>query len=1028
MPTFLVPIISAIGTAIGGAGGAFLIMNAAAVASGVLLAGSLALSAYQSSRAKKKAREAYNASQVDRLANVVTTVAQRELVLGRVRKGGPVIFRGSAGSLNERFIVHLALAAHEIDAVEAVYLNDQEVTLDSDGYVTTAPYYQERKVSAKAYIYNPGTSVTLPFTPVAGSVTAHVPTSDSGVSVGGWSELAITVAGNVVTLDAGASAGTVEINYQHIVGTSYARIRSDLGAGTATADSRTMELFPSLWTANHRGQGIAKLIAEFTYDETAFPSGIPVITARVRGAKVYDPRTGLTAWSDNPALLARHVYQHAYFGKATVSADEDVRFTAAANACDVSHGYTVGGVIDTEPLYVAGMVVPYGTAAASVLDDLAQSMAGMWAFAGGELYIRAGVYTASVKTLTDTDLAVVQRSGDSENQDPLSISVHRERVEKFNVVNARIWDGEQGYKMVALSPVKSTALITRDGEELAQEVAMPAVSYAPQAQHIAGVMMRDSRDPLVFEAPWKMSAYPLELFDTVSVTLARYGWTAKAFVAINRVWEHERGIVRLTLKETSAAIYTPDAAFLPQGYAENTSLPNPWDIEPPALTAAGVYSGTDELVALADGTILTRVRVAWSALTDQTIVSGGQIELQWAPVGSAEWQSVLVDGSASQAYLIGAQDGSAIVVRGRSKNSLAVSDWSAQVTHVVVGKTEPPAPVATFSIRGNTLSWSDVSDLDLAGYVVRFNYGTSSAWGTGAAMHSGLLTESPWTPQVLPSGQITLMIKAQDTSGNQSAVPAIIVADLADPLVENLILTYDDKAAGFPGDKVNCSVVSGDLVADDSGDLFWGDDRGNFWSTNSSDFWPIATYLGLEYETSYTVGSGEAGTRLTLELAVVAESYSVEYRYDSTAIFWGADTEFAWDDDGALFWEPPTPWEVWPGELAEAPLGAFDLRLTTQAGLTQGVISALAMHFDVEDEFEELDDVAISALGTRLPITKTYRSINNVQLTLQDDGGTAVSARWVDKDKTLGPLVQCINSAGTAVAGVLDARIQGVKG
>ena len=133
-------------------------------------------------------------------------------------------------------------------------------------------------------------------------------------------------------------------------------------------------------------------------------------------------------------------------------------------------------------------------------------------------------------------------------------------------------------------------------------------------------------------------------------------------------------------------------------------------------------------------------------------------------------------------------------------------------------------------------------------------------------------------------------------------------------------------------------------------------------------------------------------------------------------------------NDSAAFWPPPTEWKTWPGELTGVPEGEIQFRITTQAGLVQGTVSALTLQFDVEDEFEELDDVAISAAGTRLPIAKAYRAISNVQLTLQDDGGSAVSAQWVDKNATLGPLVQCINSAGALVAGVLDARIQGVKG
>jgi hypothetical protein len=93
---------------------------------------------------------------------------------------------------------------------------------------------------------------------------------------------------------------------------------------------------------------VAYLICEFDYDETAFPSGLPNVSAIIRGAKLYDPRTATTVWSENPALMVRHVLTHPQFGKRTsMTAAEDARITAAANACDASTVYTVDGVAQT---------------------------------------------------------------------------------------------------------------------------------------------------------------------------------------------------------------------------------------------------------------------------------------------------------------------------------------------------------------------------------------------------------------------------------------------------------------------------------------------------------------------------------------------------------------------------------------------------------------------------------------------------------------------------------------------------------
>ena len=52
-------------------------------------------------------------------------------------------------------------------------------------------------------------------------------------------------------------------------------------------------------------RGIAYMYVRLKFDADAFPNGIPVITATVKGKKLYDPRTSTTVWSDNPALCLR---------------------------------------------------------------------------------------------------------------------------------------------------------------------------------------------------------------------------------------------------------------------------------------------------------------------------------------------------------------------------------------------------------------------------------------------------------------------------------------------------------------------------------------------------------------------------------------------------------------------------------------------------------------------------------------------------------------------------------------------------
>lgn len=978
MPTFIAWGVAALGAAAGGILGATLIMYSTQIAAAVLLGGMLAYGGHQRRKAERRAIAQYNAAQVDRLANVPSTVAPRELVLGRVRKGGHVFFRGSVGQYNEKFVMLVALAAHEIDGVERIYLNDVPVDLDADGYVTTAPYMLSRRVSAQV----PGTVAPANAIP---STIREVQNFDGD---------------------------TVAMAYQYEVADPKARIRVYTGSPNQAAAPDVLADFPSLWTAEHRARGVAYLHCEFWYDETAFPSGLPNVTAIVRGARCFDPRTGTTAWTENPATMMRHVLTHPAFGKRTsLSASEAAQIIAAANACDTPHNYGAGPV----PLYRAATVIPYGSSARDALDDLGQAMAGQWAYAAGEFFVRAGVYSAPVLTLTEADLAVVvsDASGGT-SQQGISISTHRARNDKFNTVVPTIWDAAQDYKQTALTPLKAPALIARDGAELVQDVAMTAVFYAPQALHVAGVGMRDARDPLTLALPLKLRAYPLQLFDVVSLTLPRYGWAAKQFVVLGRQWSVD-GMIQLTLKETSAAIFQPDAAFAPQGSAQNTALPRPWEIQAPTVTA--ISSGTADLLVQSDGTILPRVRVQWAALSDPSV---GSVEVQWQVLGAAAspWRSESVSRGETQAFLVGAVEGDVLAIRVRTRNSLAVSDWSLQQYHTVVGKTAPPANVQAVTVSGTTLSWTPVQEPDLAGYLLRFQYGENTWWDSAAPLHDGIVTESPYTLERAPEGPCTVLVKAIDTSGNLSAAAAFAFCVFPGYPVSNILLSTNQHPA-FAGEVTAGTRVAGELLAD-ALDNFYAPADGPMYLPSDEAMYLPGQYAAMAYE--FAVTPVNPGT-LALQ-TVITGAYNIEYQTGGGEPMYepGGDPLYQPSDD--MLFGTPSAWQLWPGSLEVDGALQVRFRITLAAGELRGEIKEVTAVLDVPDVIERLAAVSIASGGTRLPITSTYYAIKTVHLTVHG-GGTATSARILDKNPSLGPLVQVINASGTAVAGTVDADVYG---
>lgn len=97
-------------------------------------------------------------------------------------------------------------------------------------------------------------------------------------------------------------------------GGSWMKIEDKLGTGSETAWSALVTAFPSLWTSAHRVRGIAQSLVTYynpgltsgTYLKL-YQAGVPDTEWLARASKVYDPRTGLTAWSDNGILACAHV-------------------------------------------------------------------------------------------------------------------------------------------------------------------------------------------------------------------------------------------------------------------------------------------------------------------------------------------------------------------------------------------------------------------------------------------------------------------------------------------------------------------------------------------------------------------------------------------------------------------------------------------------------------------------------------------------------------------------------------------------
>lgn len=829
--------------------------------------------------------------------------------------------------------------------------------------------------------------------------------------------------------------------------TGLLNVTKHLGTPGEAADAALTADVPK-WTSDCKLSNCAYLYVKLKYDRNAF-SGLPTITADVRGRTLYDPRDGQTRYSNNPALVIRDYLSNAIYGRGIASsAIDDTSIAAAANACDVritapsfSDIFTVNTTtealtfaqpipIDTgdgvkvsstatvpSPLVAgttyyaikltdtsyqlattltnafAGTAIDL-TSAGSGQHTLAQvnyaayacdgtidtnqtaydnvralltACRGMLVFSGGKYRLVLDVATtASSFGFTESNITgswVISQAG---------------KRAKFNRVTAGFYNPAKKWQP-DLAMVESTALrATDNGLILEAKIDLPFTANSYRAQNIGQLTLNQSRYGLVVKFSAFQEGLRCEVGDVVPITHSTPGWSAKLF-RIMQIEIKDNDEVYVVAREYSASVYT-QAVLSPAAVIAQSNLPDPFSV--PAVSGLTLTSGTSELLRLADGSVISRIRVGWTA-PSEVYAQKGQVEVQSKATTDLGWSPVdIVAAELGVAWVSPVQDSASYNVRIRAINSIGVRGAWNQGTVQVVGKTAPPSDVPWLRLDGERLTWGPVTDIDLAGYRVRWQPGGSRSWSDALELHTGLLAVSPWDLVTIPYGAGQILIKAVDTTGNESLNVTAIACNLGDAPVENVFASYT----------LNTTPV----VAPDSSRM-WSNDTAQLW-TNTT-----AVFLVPQYQAIFWTGSVTFTESGSLTIAATVSGYAWK-------ITWKKSSDVAY---------VPFPGRAW----ADAGT-TYQLRIDVDQSNLQGLIGSVVAQIDVPDKTIRLPDVLIAAGGTRLAIGTGWRNVVIVSLTLHSDGGSATTARVVDKS-TSGPLIQCFNASGAATAGTVDAYVQG---
>lgn len=1021
MPVAVVGFLATQGAAYLGAS-AFLAGAIGVAASGVV---GNAIARREAARAQRDAANAYNASLQDRTTVIRSPVVARNIVLGQDRTSGPLACWFTWGDKRQYHTFAVVLAGHECDSIVSHWFNADQLTLDADGWVTAPEKYVR--------VDSPAASETLTFDGSGNAYLSQIPNGRVTVIVpldegGNLEQLASTTSGSRLVTCAFAASRSCQVHYTYTTRRYLFRIRSYLGASGQSAaqeliDAAAASGNPAAWDSSRRGSEVCYSTIQMEADyNTLGQIGVPNYSAVVKGVKAYDQRTGLTAWTSNSAVLTRWFLVQSRYSPATTSAEiGGPELEASADVCDESVAFSASR---TEARYTCNGQIRCDATPLENLRHILDSMDGDAVWVGGAWQIVAGYYRTPTLTITEATLS----------ESSIKINPATPKDQLFNLVQGTYSGPATGYQASRYQAINPSDYVTEDnGEVLPTEMNFQLVNDDVRCQMIAWQRLTRSRQQLTVTLGTNLKGYDAWPLENVNITAAEFGWTSKVFAVRRREFNAPR--LTYSMQETSAAVWNWNYANASAAVTiPNTSLPDASTI--PTVVLNDPESGTEHLIQTQDGAIISRIYVSWGAIRYAYVLDGGWVQVQYKRYGESDWQSApLVPGDETSTLISDVVDGEIYFLRARAiTNGGRRGPWSEVQSHTVVGKTAPPDDVTGFQLNGDVLTWTPLDAADLAGYLIRFQYGSNTAWGDAVPMHEGIVTSSPYEIRVRPSGAVTLLIKAIDRSGNESANPARIITNLGDPAVANVVETHDFDALDYPGSITGAALapfgspITNRLEANSLTAFYSGNDSAPMYTDDESTPMYGGTFDSLVWTSDeWSPSEAAEGSVMTLSFVAAGQSIKVEYRRTGpSAMYSGDDSRPMYSvDDTTAMYESPPDFEPWPGSVM-ASNEPYQWRVTISGGLIQGTLDSFIVTVDVPDKEVTLNDVAIGSGGSRLTgAAGIFGTITNVQLTVQG-GGSAITAEYQDKTNTTsGPLVYCRDASGVAVDGTVSARVKG---
>lgn len=457
--------------------------------------------------------------------------------------------------------------------------------------------------------------------------------------------------------------------------------------------------------------------------------------------------------------------------------------------------YTCNAVFSTEQNYK------------SIVDDIVTTCAGKITWSAGQYHFLVGKYRTPTLTLSEGDMI-----------GSISVRAARSGRDIFNTCKGMYPDRGSNYVPTDFQRVINSAAVTKDKRTIIRDLELSNVTSHATAQRLAKIALETNRRPQLAGIICKMTAFTAQVGDTIKVNFAEYGWVEKEFEVLTWDFYHVEleetpfPMLRLALQETDSGVYTWVAENNPVARAAPTFLPDPFS-NPSKVENIVAVSGKDNLIRNpTTGDVISRIKVSFDPVNDPRVLNGGKIEIFTKLTNTVTVDDQIhlpetvsrlrevIGGDKTEAFILDVLDGGIYEISMRtSTGSREVKGELTTITHTVTGKDSPPDNVENFAVYNvGTLigsNWDAVADVDLKGYEIRYGRENEVTW-ENATLVAKTKQGTEMTTLTVPPGTWSFLIKAFDTSGNESEIASVV----AGVFVANVNTVLEEVADGnFPG-------------------------------------------------------------------------------------------------------------------------------------------------------------------------------------------------------------------------------------